>query len=112
MPETIPQLVDQELDELIRSAIMQRNLLRFTYKGNERIAEPHDYGIQNGIVRVFCFQVAGRKPAHFRDGVWSMSMKCKTTKSWSNILPEIVRLLQVDIIGGMKSSSGSDRLRR
>ena len=60
MPATIPQLVDQELDELIRSAIMQRNLLRFTYKGNERIAEPHDYGIQNGIVRVFCFQVAGR----------------------------------------------------
>jgi len=60
MPETIPQLVDQELDELIRSAIMQRNLLRFTYKSNERIAEPHDYGIQNGIVRVFCSQVAGR----------------------------------------------------
>ncbi|MGA2389976.1 MAG: hypothetical protein ABSF97_13495 [Candidatus Sulfotelmatobacter sp.] len=29
-------------------------------KRNERIVEPHDYGVQNGIVRLFCWQVGGR----------------------------------------------------
>ena len=30
------------------------------YNGQERIAEPHDYGIQNGILRLFCYQVGGQ----------------------------------------------------
>ena len=45
---------------LLRGAIENKQLLRFKYKGNERIAEPHDYGIQNGIIRLFCRQVGGR----------------------------------------------------
>ncbi len=52
--------VDEEIDQLIRKAIIEKHLLRFTYKGQERIAEPHDYGIQNGIVRLFCYQVGGQ----------------------------------------------------
>jgi hypothetical protein len=52
--------VNPELDQLLRSAIENKRLLRFKYKGNERIAEPHDYGIQNGIIRLFCWQVGGR----------------------------------------------------
>jgi len=58
MPATIPQLVDQELDELIRSAIMQKHLLRFSIKAKSELQNPTT--IQNGIVRVSCFQVAGR----------------------------------------------------
>jgi len=52
--------VDEKLDQLIYSAIRNKQLIRFTYKGNERIVEPHDYGVQNGIVRLFCWQVGGR----------------------------------------------------
>jgi hypothetical protein len=52
--------VDQELDQMLRSAIANKQLVRFQYKANERIVEPHDYGIQNGIVRLFCRQVGGR----------------------------------------------------
>jgi hypothetical protein len=50
----------QELDQFLRNAIANKQLLQFKYKGNERIAEPHDYGIQNGIVRLLCWQVGGR----------------------------------------------------
>jgi predicted DNA-binding transcriptional regulator YafY len=50
----------QELDRLLRSAIQGKQLIRFNYKNNERIVEPHDYGIQNGIVRLFSWQVGGR----------------------------------------------------
>jgi WYL domain len=52
--------VDQELDQRLRSAIANKQLVRFRYKDNERIVEPHDYGIQNGLVRLFCWQVGGR----------------------------------------------------
>ncbi len=52
--------VYQELDSVLRSAIANKQLLRFRYKGNERIVEPHDYGIQNGLIRLLCLQVGGR----------------------------------------------------
>lgn len=54
------EVVPASLDRLLRKAIKTRHLIRFTYKNQERIVEPHDYGIQNGIVRLFCFQVGGR----------------------------------------------------
>jgi WYL domain len=47
------------LDQLFLDAIRTRRLIRFRYKGRERIAEPHDYGIQNETVRLLCYQVAG-----------------------------------------------------
>jgi hypothetical protein len=53
-------VVDLELDRLLRIAIENKQLIRFIYKNNERIAEPHDYGIQNGVVRLFCWQVGGK----------------------------------------------------
>src|ERR1700693_5587250 len=52
--------VDQELDQRLRSAIRNKQLLEFNYQGNDRVVEPHDYGIQNGIVRLLCWQVGGR----------------------------------------------------
>jgi predicted DNA-binding transcriptional regulator YafY len=51
--------VGQELDRLIRTTIQNKQLLRFEYKGKERICEPHDFGIQKGIVRLFGWQVGG-----------------------------------------------------
>jgi hypothetical protein len=52
--------IDGALDGLLRKAIRTKHLIRFRYKNQERITEPHDYGIQNGVVRLFCYQVAGR----------------------------------------------------
>jgi hypothetical protein len=52
--------VDQELHQLLFGAIEKKHLLRFDYKGNERLVEPHDYGIQNGIERLLCWQVGGK----------------------------------------------------
>jgi hypothetical protein len=56
----VTMAVDQKLDQLFRIAIENKQLLRFIYKNNERIVEPHDYGVQNGIIRLFCWQVGGR----------------------------------------------------
>jgi hypothetical protein len=64
-PQPGDELPEQEsipasLDRLLRKAIKTRHLIRFLYKNQERVAEPHDYGIQNGIVRLFTYQVGGR----------------------------------------------------
>ncbi len=50
----------QSIDQLLRAAIHDRRLIRFWYNGKERIAEPHDYGIQNGKPRLLAYQVAGQ----------------------------------------------------
>jgi hypothetical protein len=50
----------QSIDELLRAAITQRRQIRFWYGGTERIAEPHDYGIQNGKARLLAYQIGGR----------------------------------------------------
>jgi hypothetical protein len=48
------------IDELLRTAISQLRQIRFCYGGTERIAEPHDYGIQNGKTRLLAYQTGGR----------------------------------------------------
>ena len=48
------------VDRALREAIHTTRLLSFRYRNAERIAEPHDYGIQNVVVRLFCYQVGGR----------------------------------------------------
>jgi hypothetical protein len=55
--------VDGQVDQLLRQAIAGKHLVRFSYKGSERIAEPHDYGIQNSNVRLLCWQVGGKSNA-------------------------------------------------
>src|SRR5689334_13188909 len=52
--------IDVSLDRTLRNAVRNKRLLQFQYKNQKRIAEPHDYGVQNGIIRLFCYQVAGR----------------------------------------------------
>jgi predicted DNA-binding transcriptional regulator YafY len=55
-----PAQADEAIDNTLREAIQTKHLLRFRYKNQERIVEPHDYGVQNGSVRLFCYQVGGR----------------------------------------------------
>jgi hypothetical protein len=54
------QAPDSKFDEIILEAIHEKRLLRFVFGGKERIAEPHDYGIKQGVVRLFCYQVGGK----------------------------------------------------
>ena len=50
----------QSIDELLRAAIAQKRQIRFWYHGAERVAEPHDYGIQSGKARLLAYQTGGR----------------------------------------------------
>jgi hypothetical protein len=56
----VKSAIDQVLDQAIRTAILGKRLLRFRYQGKQRIAEPHDYGIHKGIVRLFVYQIEGQ----------------------------------------------------
>ena len=47
------------LDTAIRFAIGHRRLIEVRYKGSPRIAEPHDYGVQSGVERLFVYQLRG-----------------------------------------------------
>jgi hypothetical protein len=45
--------------DLVR-AIVEKRLIEFVYKiGRLRVAEPHDYGIRNGVERLLAFQIGG-----------------------------------------------------
>jgi len=44
---------------LIRFAIANRRLVEVDYDGATRVAEPHDYGVQNGDERLLVFQLGG-----------------------------------------------------
>jgi hypothetical protein len=46
-------------DELIRLAMTQRRLIQFSLNGRLRVAEPHDYGVRNGVPQLLVYQVAG-----------------------------------------------------
>jgi hypothetical protein len=55
-----PPGIDPAIHKLILSAIHEKRLLRFSYKGQPRIAEPQDYGIQKGTAHLFTFQIGGQ----------------------------------------------------
>lgn len=46
------------LDESLRFAIANKRLVQLGYHGRLRIAEPHDYGIQNGKTMLLVYQLA------------------------------------------------------
>ena len=50
---------NDSIHDLLLKAILGKRLINFTYKNKRRIAEPHDYGIQNGIRRLLCYQIGG-----------------------------------------------------
>ena len=62
-----PAAVDDigSADARIRFAIANRRLVDVRYSGTTRIAEPHDYGVQNGRERLLVFQLRGpARPGH------------------------------------------------
>ena len=69
---SFPSSAHHTLDKQLRFAIANRRLLRFTYDGAVRVAEPHDYGVHNGETKVLAFQreKAGRKSDNARGWRW------------------------------------------
>src|SRR6266481_1236501 len=54
-----PAAVNPAVHKIILTAIQEKRLLRFSYHDKDRIVEPHDYGIQKGVVNLFAYQIAG-----------------------------------------------------
>jgi hypothetical protein len=82
-----------EIDRLLRFAIGERRILTFTYHGLPRRAEPHDYGIVDGVPKLFFYQVGGRSRSGRPIG-WR----------WA-ILPDISDLTVLDVtFGGTRPS--------
>ncbi|HEX4277067.1 MAG TPA: hypothetical protein VHZ74_17045 [Bryobacteraceae bacterium] len=52
------------------AAIDQRRLLRLTYKGRDRIVEPHDYGIHHGVNKLFAYQIGGSSSQKLPNWRW------------------------------------------
>lgn len=48
------------VDQLLRTAIRDKRLVAFVLDGRRRVGEPHDYGIMNGIPRLFFYQTRGQ----------------------------------------------------
>jgi hypothetical protein len=46
-------------------------LLRFRYKKRGRIVEPHDYGIDQGLIKLFGYQVAGSSSQKLPNWRWA-----------------------------------------
>ena len=61
---------DPHLDQLLRTAIEQTRLLRLRYQNKDRIAEPHDYGLQNGVIKLLAYQVGGSSSGPLPNWRW------------------------------------------
>jgi hypothetical protein len=62
--------------ELLCVAIAERRLVAFDLDGFRRIAEPHDYGLIDGVPRLFFYQVGGEsRSGRPRGWRWGMLPK-------------------------------------
>lgn len=80
---------------LLWAAIEQKRLIRLFYKNRERIVEPHDYGIHNGVVKLFAYQVGG-----------SSSQKLPNWRWMEEDLISGIELLNRTFRGGRPAPSG------
>ena len=65
---SFPPSREQTLDSQLRFAIAHKRLIRFTYESVVRVAEPHDYGIKDGALKLLAYQrqKAERRDPHVR----------------------------------------------
>ena len=54
------------IDEQLRFAIANTLLIQVSYKGRDRVVEPHDYGLQKGMKRLLAYQLRGTGDARGR----------------------------------------------
>jgi hypothetical protein len=95
--------VEERLDQILRRAIAEKRLIRFEYKGKERIVEPHDYGIEKRIARLLSWQVGGQSDGRIPEWRWFDVGDMQSSKCWTGRFPEI-ETFRASIISGTKSS--------
>ena len=59
---------EPKINPLLWQAIEQTRLIRLSYKGSERIVEPHDYGIHNAPSSSLPIRSAAPAATHFLPG--------------------------------------------
>jgi hypothetical protein len=60
--------MDANVDRLLRSAIAEKRLVTFVMEEYRRIGEPHDYGINKGLRRLFFYQTGGKSRSKTNTG--------------------------------------------
>jgi hypothetical protein len=88
-------LPEPNVDPLLWAAIEHRRLLRLRYRNKERIVEPHDYGVHNGSVKLFGYQIGG-----------ASSHKLPNWRWMETDLISDVQLLNQTFPGGRPTPSG------
>jgi hypothetical protein len=63
---------DPRIDRLLRSAIKQKRLIQFVFRGKLRIVEPHDYGIYKGQIKLFGYQIGGLSSEPIPNWRWAV----------------------------------------
>ena len=86
---------ESSVDELLRTAIEQRRLIRLLYRNKDRIVEPHDYGVHNGVVKLLGYQVGGASSGKLPNWRWMET----------DLISDI-RLLDRTFPGGRPAPSG------
>ena len=61
---------DPQLDQLLRTAIIQTRLLQLCYRTKDRIVEPHDYGEHNGVIKLLTYQIGGSSSGPLPNWRW------------------------------------------
>ncbi len=62
--------IDPETHKVVLAAIQQKRQIRFVFDDKERIAEPHDYGVQNGMIRLLAWQTDGQSSGRIPGWRW------------------------------------------
>lgn len=81
-----------DIDDLIRTAIISKNIIEFRYHGYHRIAEPHLFGIHKGRKQLLVYQMAGQSasgsiPGWRRVNVDEMSLAKITSQTFAGQRP-------------------------
>jgi hypothetical protein len=59
-----------EIDALLRRAIAEKRLVELVYNEKRRIVEPHDYGVQNGSIKLLGYQLSGASSGALPNWRW------------------------------------------
>src|SRR3954470_4864100 len=101
MRHPAPPGIDPAVHQLILTAIHDKRLLRFFYKGEPRLVEPQDYGIQKNTVNLFTYQIGGQSSSGpLPDWGNLPSRPCRKWSCWSKHSQEAAPCLRKDIRSG------------
>ncbi|MDP9170020.1 MAG: hypothetical protein M3N54_05340 [Acidobacteriota bacterium] len=78
---------EPKADPLLWKAIDQRRLLRLHYRNKERVVEPHDYGVHNGIIKLFTYQVGGDSSEKLPHWQWIVTAEASEIEQLDRTFP-------------------------